>query len=91
MPDINGLLSADEKNKIIAWLTSFSRPIPICPICGDGNWSVGDHILTGQIYRPGFIIGPGTSYPSIMVISPKCGYTMHINAVLAGILPASGG
>jgi hypothetical protein len=92
MPDASGKLSPEDKNKIIAWLTRDGRPTPICPICGTQEWAIADHVtqpITVGGAGGGLVLG-GVGYPNIMVVSTRCGYTMYVNAVIAGILPAAG-
>jgi hypothetical protein len=58
-----------------------------CPICGSNQWQIADHLVTPVILQDNSLTLGGTSYPQVMVISPKCGYTMYFNAILLGIVP----
>lgn len=92
MPNPDGTLTAQEKQKINAWLTQFDRPAAICPICGGQQWTIGDHIVQPVTLEGGRnmnLFGAGLAYPVVMVVSVPCGYTMYINAVMAGLVRAS--
>ena len=87
MPDDNGILSPDEKNKIINWLGTHWKVPSICPISGDNNWAIGDHAVTPVISgKQGGVFG-NVGYQHIMLICKTCGYTMFFNAVMLGIFP----
>lgn len=88
MPDVDGKLTPEERAKVEAWLEKqdWFREGK-CPICGDDHWAVGDHIV--QPIRFGPMAFGGPSYPQVMLISNKCGYTLYFNAVIMGLLPAA--
>lgn len=87
MPDAEGKLSAEEKTKAIAWIQQFGNRL-LCPVCGDGQWSLSEHVTTPVIVSGnGALNLGGGSYPVISIYSNKCGYTMYISAIVAGILP----
>ena len=87
MPDKDGRLTPDEKQRVAAWLTSQGIPPPVCPFCGQREWAIGDHLVQPVTLGPGggLTLG-GVGYPQVMLISSKCGYTALINAVIAGVL-----
>src|SRR2546430_1015867 len=86
MPDRDGKLSEAEKKKLADWLSSKGPP-PTCPICSSSQWAIGDHLVQPVTLGPARApqLG-GYAYPQAMVISTTCGYTMYINAVLAGLV-----
>jgi hypothetical protein len=89
MPDPGGKLNPQESEAAIAWLQE-RWTIKICPFHGPTNWSIGDMIMTLPFSGGGVNIG-GPTYPLIPVICSQCGYTVLINAIVAGIvaLPAA--
>lgn len=57
----------------------------ICPFHGPTNWTVGDMIMTLPFTGGGVTLG-GPTYPLIPVTCGQCGYTVLINAIVAGIV-----
>ena len=89
MPDSKGLLSQDDKDKVVSLITQKWKNWT-CPFSGDSNWIVADHAVTPMtIGQGGSIIMGGANYPQVMLICKTCGYTVFINAVLVGIFPPS--
>ena len=89
MPDAMGKLTDEDKKIVVDWLTRDGRPVAKCPVCGTQQWTIGDHItqpITLGADNALSLFNPAPSYPSILVISVPCGYTMHINAVMAGLV-----
>jgi hypothetical protein len=85
MPDNSGALTPEEKQKVNAWFQQ-NWHLTSCPISGHQNWVLGDHIVQPVTHAGGVVIG-GVSYPQIMVICGGCGYTVYMNAVIAGVVP----
>ena len=88
MPDPQGLLSAEEKQKVIKWLHDKWKGV-VCPYSQDSNWIVGDHAVMPMVVGEGgaTVIG-GTSYPQVMVVCKTCGHTVFLNAVIVELFPA---
>jgi len=92
MPDYQGLLLPEERDRADAWFRTNWR-ISRCPICGQnqGNWSLADHVVVPISWSiTGALLG-GATYPQVMVNCGVCGYTVYINAIIAGIVPRNGG
>ncbi len=89
MPDKVGKLTQDEKNLVVQKLQTVWTGTQNCPICGNPNWLVGDHLVQPVTLGPGsgLMLG-GIGYPQVMLISVGCGHTLFFNAVMMGILPA---
>jgi hypothetical protein len=89
MADPDGKLSEDEKQLFAKWLVSQGIPPPVCPLCGSREWAIADHLVQpltlGGAQRSIQLSGIG--YPQVMLISAKCGHTLFVNAVVAGLLP----
>ncbi len=85
MPDAEGKLTQNEKETVRAWLVRWKiRP---CPVCGNQNWTIGDHLVQPVTLGAGqsLMLG-GLGYPQVMVISNECGYTHLLNAVIVGVV-----
>jgi hypothetical protein len=92
MPDRSGKLTELEKQTIRHWLEShWKQPMP-CPFCGDPSWVIADHLVQpitlGE--NQDLMMGVGVGYPQVMIISPQCGYTVLLNAVMLGIVGSDG-
>lgn len=87
MPDKNGILTGEERQKIVAWLNEKGVEHS-CPFCNQNNWSIGDHLLSGMIHSGGGLVIGGASYPSVFTVCNNCAYTRQFMAVPIGILPA---
>lgn len=93
MPDVTGKLTEEEKQNAAAWVNRFwVGRSDACPICGDTEWIIGDHLVQPITLGPnsGLLLW-GTGYPQAMVISAKCGYTIFINAVMMGLVAQTHG
>lgn len=85
----DGLLSADERQKIADWINSKTPLVGKCPTCGDRKWQVLDHLVYSPIhYRSGMLIG-GPNYPHAGIICTNCGNTQFLNAVMIGLVESS--
>ena len=86
MPDMNGVLSQDEKQKIAVWLHSKNSFGTDCPLCHNKQWAIADHVVSPSLTNAAGV-GLGVyAYPQAMLIS-ECGYTMYLNLVIVGIIP----
>jgi hypothetical protein len=89
--DTNGKLTAEEKRRATDRINHlWKEENRACPICGDRTWILGDHLVQPLTLGPdGDVLLGGVGYPQVMVISPNCGYTMFLNAVILGIAESS--
>jgi|SRR5215831_6240134 len=89
MPGEDGKLTQEDKNKVIEYLKTRWKAPQACPICGESQWFVADHLVTPTIMGPGasFLLG-GVAYPLVMLVSTPCGYTRFLNAMqIPGLVP----
>lgn len=84
MPDFNGVLTPEDRQKIDIWLKKNWRT-GNCPVCRKANWTLADHVVTPMLYN-GVGFAQAAGYPQIMIICQVCGYTLWFNAVTAGIV-----
>lgn len=90
MPNKDGTLTDEEKGRVRDHLQAQGIPLPICPFCGRRDWIVGDHLVQAvTLGQNAELKLGGIGYPQVMLISPKCGYTALMNAVIAGVLPSN--
>jgi hypothetical protein len=89
MPDKDGKLTDEERQKVVAWVTKYpATPDARCPICGSPNWMVAEHLVQPITIGPGMGLQlGGLGYPQVQLISDPCGYTRLLNAVMIGLLP----
>lgn len=83
--DTEGKLSKDEKERIKAWVEAKSKTAE-CPVCGNTNWIIGDHIVQPVTNGSGRVLLGGAAYPQVMLVSTECGYTRYFNAILMGLV-----
>ena len=58
-----------------------------CPMCGKGPWSVQDRVYQLSEFHQGSMVVGGPLIPLVPVTCNNCGYTIVVNAILAGALP----
>jgi ribosomal protein L33 len=97
MPDVNGKLSQDEKDKILDWVkTKASQTSPYtafeqrknlcCQVCGSQNWTIAEHLVTPTVLN---VTGVGLMnpyYPQAMLICTECGSTVYVNVGRLGLI-----
>lgn len=86
MPNVNGELNAEEKDRILKWLHE-RTPGLSCPSCRQRTFSVSDHLVAPPVFTSGggFMIG-GPSYPLFLVVCDNCAYAMTFSAVSSGVI-----
>jgi hypothetical protein len=84
VPDPQGKLTGAEQEQVRSWLGD-QWTQPVCPFHGRTSWEIGDVVQT-MPYASG-LLSTGPVYPLIVLTCQRCGYTVFINAIRAGILP----
>lgn len=88
MPDKDGILSPEEKQRAVDWIKERGHVLGKCPICDSQEWFIADHLVMPiTVGGGGSLLLGGPGYPQIMIVSKKCGYTRFLNAVMIGISP----
>jgi hypothetical protein len=87
MPSTFGELDALEREKAERWLQE-KWPISACPFHGPTVWQIGNLVQTIPYSGGDFNLG-GPTYPLLSVICMTCGYTVFVNAVIAGVVSSS--
>jgi hypothetical protein len=77
-------MDALEQARLDAWFATQWRHGP-CPVCAAESWDWARNL--GQIPNM-LMFGPngGNTVPVVLINCNNCGYTLPINAVVAGIL-----
>jgi len=83
MPDVNGVLTQEERAKVDIWFKK-NWVNKKCPICGSLQFTLADHMIMPMIYSQYLSIN-GVQYPQIMIICQRCGITLHFDAIAVGI------
>ncbi len=60
-----------------------------CTMCGKGPWNVHESTYQLTEYNEGNLVIGGPVIPVIPVICGNCGYTVLVNAILAGVVKHS--
>lgn len=87
MPDQNGQLNKEEKQKITAWLDE-KGVNHSCPVCTKNKWTLGDHLISGMVHTGSGVSIGGAAYPTAFLVCTNCAYTRHFMAVPMGLLEA---
>ena len=85
MPDINGVLSAEDNAKIQQWWsTRWKAPVQ-CPVCKTTDWSQAAHVVNIPRHAIDASAPNTVTYPHIIIGCKNCGHAMFFNAVQIGI------
>jgi predicted nucleic-acid-binding Zn-ribbon protein len=76
--------SIEEKAQ--KWISDHWHGSSECPVCGANDWLVSDKLLEIREYRKGNIDSAGEILPLIATTCGGCGYTVFLNAIVAGII-----
>ena len=80
-------MSSLDTNKFIAFIEQ-KWGGRLCPMCGSGPWSVHDKVFQFSEFNEGNMVIGGPLIPVVPVTCNNCGYTVVVNAILAGAIPA---
>ena len=84
MPSNDGVLTRAEQEKISAHLNEKGKNHN-CPVCGENNWTIGEHLLNGMVHTPGSMRIGGPTYPMAFVVCRNCSYLRQFMAVPLGL------
>ena len=82
-----GELTKEEAEKVNKWLLD-KGVLQTCPACSAGHEQLilAPHVVSHGVYVLPVAHGPVvTSYPFVMVVCQRCGYTRFFNSVLIGL------
>ncbi len=87
MPKKDGTLTEEEQSTLQKFVLEKWTEERKCPLCGKYNWLSSDMVVsTPGVGEGGTMIFGGTQVPSIPIICTFCGYTVFINAMIAGVI-----
>jgi len=91
MPDKTGKLTDADLAKVVDWLSKYTPGGDAkCPLCGSTEWAIGHHLLQPVTLGGNLNLQlAGIGYPQVALMSIPCGYTMFVNAVVAGVLQSN--
>ena len=85
MPDNQGKLTQEEKEKAQAWLKERWKNWA-CPYSGHTNWELGEFVVQAVRFTGGGLSVGGPVYPLLVLTCSGCGNTIFVNAIKAGIV-----
>src|SRR5438309_11966218 len=74
-------MDAQERARLQRWIAEKWKP-KACPVCLASAWSFNEKV--GQIYNDN-TLSDGTAFPVVLIFCTNCGYTIPINARIAGV------
>ena len=100
MPDLDGKLSEDEKDKILKWIkekSSISRGYSTfssfgaqenmrCQVCGNRGWGLAENLVAPTVLNATGVGLMNPLYPQAMLLCSDCGNTIYINVNTLGLL-----
>ena len=86
MPGADGKLTAEEKERVKSHIQTWLGKGLLLPV-QNGDWIIGDELISPPIFSGGNMILGGPVYPHVMLVERKTGLTLYFNAVLLGLVP----
>ena len=85
-------LSEEQRKVILYKLKGFEKPPAICPVCGNGNWSISDAVFELREFQGGNLVIGGQSgvFPVVPLVCDQCGNTLFLNAITLGVVSSPG-
>jgi hypothetical protein len=77
-------LTKEQKQLVATWLGSVWTDWT-CPFHGETTWAIGDVIVGAPSYNPVGGERAEKVYPLVVLTCNKCGYTVFVNAISAGL------
>jgi len=79
--------SKEQADRVMAFIKSKWSPTFSCPCCGSKDWQATPKLfqVTEYVKSSGIALRAGSVFPVIPVMCTNCGYTLLINALIAGI------
>jgi len=85
-PPDPAILTPEQRQQLVTWL-DLRWGAAACPFHGTTKWQVGDSLIGTTGFSPGGLRLGGPTYPLIAVTCLTCGYTVLVNALVAGVIP----
>lgn len=75
-----------KTKKAADWLNKNWQGAKKCPICENNNWDISSNLVEIRQFNKGDLVADGLVYPLFSVTCKVCGYTLFINAIVAGFI-----
>jgi len=75
-----------DSNKFAEHLNKKWKGEIFCPVCKENNWAISDSISELREFNQGAFILGGPIIPLASITCNNCGYSMHFNALKAGLI-----
>jgi hypothetical protein len=86
MPDLSGLLTPADNEKIQKWWTERWKAPVFCPVCKTTEWSIAPHVVSIPRHAVDAAMANTQSYPHIVVTCRNCAHSMFFNAAQMGVV-----
>lgn len=77
-----------QYEEVLAKLDAVWGGHPKCPLCGGQDFAMADRVFELVEHSPDIETRERRVAPVLPVFCLKCGYTMLVNAIVLGIVPA---
>ena len=82
-----GRMTDEQRQKAADWVNQHWAKKD-CPFHGPTNWQLEPVMGEVRTFSGGtLVLGPGTLFPLIVLTCSVCGYSVFVNAVVAGLVP----
>lgn len=78
-------LDPEQSKRAVAYLNEKWSTAHSCPICTANDWNVSE-IVELRPFTGGNLVVGGAVYPLLQVVCNNCGYTLLLNAIIAGLV-----
>jgi predicted nucleic-acid-binding Zn-ribbon protein len=75
-----------DRDKFIEHLKNKWKDGFYCPVCRENNWAVHESLSGLREFDKGSLSIGGPIVPIASITCNNCGYTMHFNAIKAGLI-----
>lgn len=75
-----------NRDKFIDHLNKKWKDGFFCPVCKENNWAIHDSLSELREFNKGALSIGGPIVPIASITCNNCGYTMHFNAIKAGLI-----
>lgn len=87
MPDANGVLSDEEKDRARKWVESHAEGNFTCVLCKTKTWALADHIVALPVANAAGYAAPTlVTIPQFHLYCTNCGRGEFFNALYTGVI-----
>lgn len=82
-----GNLTAEGRERALAWLRERWQPTPACPFHqGPTHWVMQDRLVRLDGFQPKNVVLGGVNYPALLVSCATCGWMLSLSAIQVGVV-----